>query len=116
MPERFDVAGWWSGGYRPGERGPAVIAGHVDSKTGPAIFYRLGNLKRGDGVIVQRRDGSSVRFTVSSVGHYAKTAFPTKQVYGPTARPTLRLITCSGDFDRSTGHYVDNTVVFADIR
>jgi hypothetical protein len=115
VPERFDVAGWWSGGYRPGEPGPAVIAGHVDSKTGPAVFYRVGNLRRGDSVVVQRRDGSSVRFVVRGVAHYAKTAFPTRQVYGPTARPALRLITCSGDFDRSTGHYVDNTVVFADM-
>jgi sortase family protein len=115
VPERFDVAGWWSGGYRPGEPGPAVIAGHVDSKTGPAIFYRLGKLRRGDAVVVQRRDGSSVRFTVRNVGHYAKAAFPTRAVYGPTGRPALRLITCSGDFDRSTGHYVDNTVVFAEI-
>jgi hypothetical protein len=115
MPERFDVAGWWSGGYRPGEPGPAVIAGHVDSKTGPAIFYRLRDVKKGDAIVVGRRDGSSVRFVVLSVGHYAKTAFPTKQVYGPTSRPALRLITCSGDFDRSTGHYVDNTVVFAEI-
>jgi sortase (surface protein transpeptidase) len=115
VPERFDVAGWWSGGYRPGEPGPAVIAGHVDSKTGPAIFYRLRDLKRGDAVMVDRRDGSVARFTVTRIGHYAKTAFPTKQVYGPTGRPALRLITCSGDFDRSTGHYVDNTVVFASI-
>jgi LPXTG-site transpeptidase (sortase) family protein len=115
VPERFDVAGWWSGGYRPGESGPAVIAGHVDSKTGPAVFYRLGDLERGDAVMVQRRDGSTVRYVVKSVGRYAKTAFPTKQVYGPTSRPTLRLITCSGDFDRATGHYVDNTVVYADI-
>lgn len=115
VPERFDVAGWWSGGYRPGEPGPAVIAGHVDSKTGPAIFYRLRDLKRGDAVMVDRRDGSVARFIVTRIGHYAKTAFPTKQVYGPTSRPALRLITCSGDFDRSTGHYVDNTVVFADI-
>jgi sortase (surface protein transpeptidase) len=115
VPERFDVAGWWSGGYRPGERGPAVIAGHVDSKTGPAIFYRLGRVERGDAVTVERRDGSTVRFLVRDVAHYAKTAFPTKQVYGPTPRPTLRLITCSGDFDRSTGHYIDNTVVYAEI-
>ena len=115
VPERFDVAGWWSGGYRPGEPGPAVIAGHVDSKTGPAVFYRLGKLERGDAVTVERRDGSTVRFIVRAVGHYAKAAFPTKQVYGPTPRPTLRLITCSGDFDRSTGHYIDNTVVYAEI-
>jgi sortase (surface protein transpeptidase) len=115
VPERFDVAGWWSGGYRPGEPGPAVIAGHVDSKTGPAVFYRLGKLERGDAVTVERRDGSAVRFTVRAVRHYAKRAFPTRQVYGPTPRPTLRLITCSGDFDRSTGHYIDNTVVYAEI-
>jgi len=115
MPERFDVAGWWSGGYRPGEPGPAVIAGHVDSKTGPAIFYRLRDVERGDAVVVRRRDGSSVRYIVRSVGHYAKTAFPTRAVYGPTGRPALRLITCSGDFNRATGHYVDNTVVFAEI-
>jgi hypothetical protein len=112
VPKRFDVAGWWSGGYRPGEPGPAVIAGHVDSKTGPAIFYRLGNLKRGDAVVVERGDGTSVRFAVQRLGHYPKTAFPTKQVYGPTGRPALRLITCSGDFDRASGHYVDNTVVY----
>jgi sortase (surface protein transpeptidase) len=115
VPVRFDVAGWWTGGTRPGERGPAVIAGHVDSKTGPAIFYRLGKLGRGDAITVERRDGSTVRFIVRDVGHYAKTAFPTKQVYGATPRPTLRLITCSGDFDRSTGHYVDNTVIYAEI-
>jgi hypothetical protein len=115
VPERFDVAGWWSGGYRPGEPGPAVIAGHVDSKTGPAVFYRLGKLERGDAVTVERRDGSAVRFTVRDVRHYAKSAFPTRQVYGPTPRRALRLITCSGDFDRSTGHYVDNTVVYAEI-
>jgi hypothetical protein len=115
VPERFDVAGWWSGGYRPGERGPAVIAGHVDSKTGPAVFYRLRDLERGDAITVQRRDGSTVRYVVRNVGHYAKSAFPSRLVYSPTSRPALRLITCSGDFDRSTGHYVDDTVVFAEI-
>jgi sortase family protein len=113
VPERFDVAGWWSGGSRPGERGPAVIAGHVDSKTGKAVFYELSRLRRGDPVIVRRRDGSSIRFTVQGSAHYAKAHFPTARVYGATRRPTLRLITCSGVFDRSRGHYLDNTVVFA---
>ena len=113
VPESFDVAGWWSGGTRPGERGPAVIAGHVDSKTGPAVFYGLGRLRRGDVVTVRRRDGSSVRFTVQGSARYGKTQFPTDRVYGPTRRPTLRLITCSGVFDRSSGHYLDNTVVYA---
>jgi sortase (surface protein transpeptidase) len=113
VPERFDVAGWWTGGSRPGERGPAVIAGHVDSKTGPAVFYELGRLQRGDAVLVRRRDGSSVRFIVQGRERYPKDHFPTARVYGPTHRPTLRLITCSGQFDHSTGHYLDNTVVYA---
>jgi sortase (surface protein transpeptidase) len=113
VPKRFDEAGWWTGGSKPGERGPAVIAGHVDSKTGPAVFYGIPRLRRGDVVTVRRRDGSSVRFTVQGSARYAKDRFPTARVYGPTRRPTLRLITCSGVFDRSSGHYLDNTVVFA---
>jgi hypothetical protein len=113
VPKRFDVAGWWTGGSRPGERGPAVIAGHVDSKTGPAVFYRLGSLRRGDSVIVRRRDGSSVRFRVRASERYAKRRFPTRRVYGPTRGSELRLITCSGTFDRAAGHYLDNTVVYA---
>jgi hypothetical protein len=112
-PGGFTEAGWWSGGARPGERGPAVIAGHVDSKSGPAVFFRLPQLAPGDVVIVTRRDGSQVRFTVQRTAHYPKTGFPSALVYGPTRRPALRLITCSGTFDRSTGHYLDNTVVYA---
>ena len=112
-PKSFTNAGWWSGGARPGESGPAVIAGHVDSKTGPAVFYRLRDLHRGDAIVVTRRDGSTVRFTVQRSASYPKNRFPTNAVYGPTAKPALRLITCSGTFDRSTGHYLDNTVVYA---
>ncbi len=113
VPTDFGDTGWWSGGARPGERGPAVIVGHVDSKTGPAIFYRLGELRRGDKVVVVGRDGSRVRFTVEGSEKYPKDDFPTARVYGRTDGPTLRLITCGGDFDSSTGHYVDNTVVYA---
>jgi hypothetical protein len=113
VPERFDVAGWWSGGARPGERGPAVIVAHVDSYTGPAVFFRLRSLRPGARIVVADRAGRRRRFVVQRVAEYSKAAFPTRRVYGTTARPTLRLITCSGAFDRSTGHYVDNTVVFA---
>jgi sortase (surface protein transpeptidase) len=113
VPRDFDAAGWWSGGSRPGERGPAVIAGHVDSRTGPAVFYRLGALRRGDRVRVSDRDGGASTFAVQRVARYAKRSFPTAAVYGATAKPTLRLITCSGDFDASSGHYLDNTVVYA---
>ena len=113
VPDRFDLAGWWAGGPRPGERGPAVIVGHVDSRTGPAVFFRLRDLRRGDAVVVRRRDGTSVRFIVRSSERYAKDRFPTSRVYGATRAPELRLITCSGTFDRTSGHYLDNTVVYA---
>jgi sortase (surface protein transpeptidase) len=113
VPRGFREAGWWTGGPRPGERGPAVIAGHVDSRTGPAVFFRLALLRAGDVVVVRRRDGSRIRFTVRRVAHYPKARFPTTRVYGPTSRPELRLITCSGAFDHATGHYLDNTVVYA---
>jgi hypothetical protein len=113
VPTRFDETGWWAGGARPGELGPAVIAGHVDSRTGPAVFFRLGRLRPRDAIVVVRRDGSRVRFLVQRTARYRKAAFPTAAVYGPTRAPALRLITCSGAFDSASGHYVDNTVVYA---
>jgi hypothetical protein len=113
VPTRFGDTGWWTGGARPGERGPAVIAGHVDSRSGPAVFFRLDRLRARDAIVVVRRDGSRVRFLVERTARYRKAAFPTAAVYGPTRVPTLRLITCSGAFDSASGHYVDNTVVYA---
>lgn len=113
VPRNYDHTGWWSGGYAPGERGPAVIAGHVDSKEGPAVFYRLGQLARGDRIRIERADGSSVAFAVERLERHPKDSFPTRAVYDRTASSTLRLVTCSGDFDQSSGHYTDNTIVFA---
>ena len=116
VPKDFGDTGWWSGGPRPGEPGPAVIAGHVDSHTGPAVFYRLRELRPRDTIVVVRRDGTRARFTVQGSEQYPKARFPTARVYGRTAGPTLRLITCGGTFDQSTGHYLDNTVVYARAR
>jgi sortase (surface protein transpeptidase) len=113
VPRRWEDAGWFTGAARPGERGAAVIAGHVDSTSGPAVFYRLGALRAGAAITIGRRDGSPVRFRVRRVERWPKRRFPTRRVYGPTRRPTLRLITCGGAFDRASGHYVDNTIVFA---
>ena len=111
-PVRFADAGWYAGGTPPGEVGPAVIAGHVDSTSGPAVFFRLGQLHPGDLVEVERgRD--RVRFRVVAVEMYPKEKFPTDKVYGPTPDPQLRLITCGGRFDRTRHSYVDNTVVYA---
>ena len=113
VPTDYGDAGWWTGGPRPGERGPAVIAGHVDSRTGPAVFFRIGELQPGAKIVVVGRDGTRARFSVLGSERYPKAHFPTARVYGRTRAATLRLITCSGDFDHATGHYLDNTVVYA---
>lgn len=112
-PERYDVAGWFAAGPLPGTVGPAVIAGHVDSRAGPGVFYRLEEMVVGQIVTVAVSDGSSVRFAVTAVGQYPKTDFPTELVYGPTPGRELRLITCGGNFDPSRRSYLDNIVVYA---
>jgi hypothetical protein len=112
-PPDPDVAGWFVRGAVPGEAGPAVIAGHVDSRTGPAVFYRLDQLTAGDRVEVTRSDGKVFAYTVATVETHPKDAFPTARVYGPTPGPELRLITCGGEFDRSSRHYRDNVIVTA---
>jgi hypothetical protein len=116
-PRRWEDAGWYAGegGARPGDPGSAVILGHVDSKRGPAVFYRLRELRAGDPVVVVRADGSRVRFVVERVERYPKRRFPTEDVYYPTLRPKLRLVTCGGAFDPAAGHYRDNVIVFASL-
>jgi sortase (surface protein transpeptidase) len=113
VPGDFQVAGWFTGAPQPGQLGPAVIAGHVDSRTGPAIFYRLHDLRPGDEVRVVRADHRVVRFRVDSLAGYPKQALPDDAVYGATTTPALRLITCAGTFDRSRHSYRDNLVVSA---
>jgi Sortase domain len=112
-PRKWEEAGWYAGGTRPGDPGSAVILGHVDSTSGPAVFYRLRELRRGDRVEVVRADASRVGFVVQRVERYPKRRFPTADVYYPTLTPMLRLVTCGGAFDRSWGHYLDNVIVFA---
>ncbi len=113
-PTNFDRAGLWTGGPSPGEHGPAIISGHVDSaRSGPAVFYRLRELEPGDIVRYTTRRGRGVRFEVERMERYPKDDFPTLRVYGRTDGPRLRLITCTGDFDTSSGHYRDNLVVYA---
>jgi hypothetical protein len=111
-PKTYERAGWWRGGVVPGDIGPAVIAGHVDSVKGPAVFYRLHELRRGD-VIEVVRGGQVVTFNVTGAEQYPKNAFPTDRVYQPTPDAELRLITCGGDFDRRRRSYRDNIVVYA---
>jgi hypothetical protein len=111
-PKDFAHAGWYAKGNRPGDAGPAVIAGHVDSKRGPAVFYRLHELRPG-GTVEVMRGGSWMTFRVLATRRYPKERFPTDEVYAPTPNPQLRLITCGGTFDRSRGSYLDNVVVYA---
>jgi sortase (surface protein transpeptidase) len=113
VPRDYGRAGWFTGGAMPGQDGPAVISGHVDSKSGPAVFYRLRELRPGDTIRVRRADGRWLAFEVTGSARYAKAAFPTDAVFGPVTGPVLRLITCGGAFDRSSGHYLDNVVVTA---
>lgn len=109
------TAGWWSGGAAPGQLGPSVVVGHVDSRDGPGAFFGLGEVAVGDRVTVERADGSSVHFRVGRVEVHSKDAFPTAAVYGATDAPTLRLVTCAGRFDPVVRSYDDNVVVFADL-
>jgi sortase (surface protein transpeptidase) len=113
VPPHWNDAGWYADGAVPGQQGPAVIVGHVDSRTGPAVFYHLPRLRRGDEVLVQTSDGQSHRFVVDTTHAFSKTGFPTQLVYGPTPLAELRLITCTGSFDRSTHNYSENLVVTA---
>jgi sortase (surface protein transpeptidase) len=113
VPDDFDEVGWFTGGGRPGGRGPVVIAGHVDSPTGPAVFLRLHELQPGDEIEVTDADGSPHRYIVTEAADYPKASFPTARVFGATATDELRLVTCGGIFDRDAASYVDNRVVYA---
>jgi LPXTG-site transpeptidase (sortase) family protein len=115
MPPLNDhnLAGWYKYSVTPGQAGSSLIAGHVDSSTGPSVFFRLKELHKGDTVQVRRADGTLVTFTVDGVQVASKTAFPTQAVYQNTSYPSLRLVTCGGPFDYSSGHYLDNIIVCA---
>lgn len=112
-PTDVAQAGWYKPGPEPGERGAAVVVGHVDSKSGPGVFYRLRELRRGNRIRVIRQGGSVVTFRVEGLERWPKAEFPTRRVFRRTRVSALRLVTCSGAFDTTTGHYVDNTIVYA---
>jgi hypothetical protein len=113
VPSDPAQAGWYDLGPTPGELGPAVIAGHVTWDLVPAVFFRLGDLHRGDRLRVVRRDGVTAVFEVRDVRRFPKVRFPTKAVFGTIDYAGLRLITCGGTYDSSTHTYLDNIVVFA---
>lgn len=113
VPSEPGDAGWWMGGSAPGDPGPAVIVAHRDSVKGPALFYGVPALEKGDEIRVEDAEGTSSVFVVDRVELHDKDQFPTNAVYGPTRRPTLRLLTCGGNYDAGSG-YAANYVVFAE--
>jgi sortase (surface protein transpeptidase) len=115
MPDGFDFAGWYQYGPTPGELGPAVVVGHVDSTQGIAIFWRLRELLPGDEIYIDRQDGTTATLKVDDIQQYSQDQFPTDKVYGNIDHAGLRLITCGGTFSTVTHHYSDNTVVYASL-
>jgi sortase (surface protein transpeptidase) len=113
VPSSTTVAGWYTGSPRPGATGSAIIAGHVDSRSGPGVFFWLRSMHRGERIYVRRADGTLAVFTVTAIQLYAKAQFPTATVYGPMPDAELRLITCGGTFDYARHSYLSNVVVYA---
>ncbi|WP_363325600.1 class F sortase [uncultured Streptomyces sp.] len=112
-PDDVNLVGWFAGGPSPGEPGASVVAGHVDTKSAPAVFARLGELATGSRFFVHRDDGTTATFRVDSVESFPKDGFPDDRVYKNTPDAQIRLITCAGDYDRKAGGYTENLVVFA---
>lgn len=113
VPQNSNAVGWYIYGTPPGDIGPAVITGHLDSLLGPAVFYHLKNLRPGDNIEVSRSDGSRAIFRVDSLQEYSQNDFPTDKVYGKINYAGLRIITCSGTYDKKLGRYTNNLVVYA---
>src|SRR6516164_4920015 len=111
--QRPSLAAWYKYSVTPGQIGTSVIEGHVDTKQGPAVFFRLGALRPGDLVNVRLADGVTAVFRVTGVRQYLKSRFPAKTVYHTARFAGLRLITCGGAFDYATSQYLSSTVVFA---
>ncbi len=113
VPDDNYKVGWYKNSPTPGEAGPAIVLGHVDSYTGPAIFFYLGQLKPGDDIFITREDGSEAHFEVTLLERYEQDQFPSQKVYGNINYAGLRLITCSGTYKQGVGRYTHNLVVYA---
>lgn len=116
VPKSYEKVGWYELGVSPGEIGPAIVLGHVDSYEGPAVFYNLRELEKGDEIYIEREDGTTLVFEVVEKERYDQDVFPTQRVYGDTAAPELRLITCIGTYDHGTQRYSHNLVVYATLK
>lgn len=115
VPDVYSDVGWYANSPTPGELGPSVMVGHLDSAKAAAVFYKLKDLKQNDKIEVTREDGSTATFNVDALQTFAQDNFPTDKVYGPIGYAGLRLITCSGTYNKAEGHYSDNLVVYASL-
>ncbi len=115
VPKNLPDAGWFELGPEPGEQGSAVILGHLESLAGPGVFDRLRELRVGQVITIRLQDGSTVRYVADSMSRFPKSRFPTDRVYAQTKQPTLRLVTCAGEMNPSTGYHPDNYVVYASL-
>lgn len=116
VPEDINNVGWFEPGVKPGSRGSAVLAGHVDSKTGPAIFFDLKKVKQGDEIIVKDQNGTALTFIVKKQESYGRSSAPIDEIFQTSEGQNLNLITCSGTFVRSAGTHEERLVVFAELK
>ena len=116
VPTEYEKVGWYKYSPTPGELGPAVILGHVDSFKGPAVFYNLRQLVAGDEIYVDREDGTTATFIITKISQHPQTGFPTEEVYGNIDHAGLRLITCAGTYDKGTARYSHNLIVYGELK
>ncbi|UXH42445.1 class F sortase [Rossellomorea vietnamensis] len=116
VTESFETTAWYEGGYKPGEPGNAVIGGHVDSRNGPAVFYKLNKLSKGDEIIVKNKEGEKRTFVVMEKKEYPWDDAPLKSIFGYSPASSLNLITCTGDFDHSARNYSKRLVVYTELK
>ncbi|GGJ90749.1 hypothetical protein GCM10007063_11700 [Lentibacillus kapialis] len=116
VPENFRLTGWFDRGSKPGERGSAVIDGHVDDKTGPGVFFDLEDMKKGDEVEVFNDEGDKLVFEVVDKQVFPMNDAPVEDIFGYTSRRMLNLVTCTGTFDHSKGSHLDRLVVYTELK
>ncbi len=115
VPEGVDNVGWFEPGTLPGNRGSSVMAGHIDSLTGPAVFYKLDQLKKGDEVVVKDAEGKSLTFIVTKTERYPRKDAPIDEIFGFSYGSRLNLITCTGEFNRKAKTHEERLVVYTEL-
>ncbi len=115
-PQDVQNVAWYSLGYKPGENGNAVLAGHYDTKEGkPAIFWKLNQLKKGDKITIVDALGKNISFKVTTKEVYTYKSFPIEKVFGPSEKPQLNLITCGGEWDSMSNVYTERIVIYTEL-